>query len=120
MAIILQTKLESVASSQQHYPESMRAGYALFASGIIVGFANLVCGYVEKVTHLHMLITLRSIRCPAVGSILSVSVTVFPLFNFQSKHAAFEIKKQEFCITREYQLKILQCTSNFSFPSIRT
>ncbi|KAL2622420.1 hypothetical protein R1flu_002625 [Riccia fluitans] len=44
VAIILQTKLESVKSSQQHFPESMRAGYALFASGIIVGFANLVCG----------------------------------------------------------------------------
>lgn len=46
VAIILQTKLESVPSSKIHEPESLRAGYAIFASGIIVGFANLVCGYV--------------------------------------------------------------------------
>ncbi|KAG0503180.1 hypothetical protein HPP92_003252 [Vanilla planifolia] len=44
VAIILQTKLESVSSSQIYAPESLRAGYAIFASGIIVGFANLVCG----------------------------------------------------------------------------
>ncbi|MBA0670072.1 hypothetical protein Golax_000744 [Gossypium laxum] len=44
VAIILQTKLESVPSSQIYEPESLRAGYAIFASGIIVGFANLVCG----------------------------------------------------------------------------
>ncbi|CAL5429114.1 unnamed protein product [Camellia sinensis] len=44
VAIILQTKLESVPPSQIHAPESLRAGYAIFASGIIVGFANLVCG----------------------------------------------------------------------------
>lgn len=44
VAIILQTKLESVPSSQLYAPESLRAGYAIFASGIIVGFANLVCG----------------------------------------------------------------------------
>ncbi|KAI3839977.1 hypothetical protein MKX03_020465 [Papaver bracteatum] len=44
VAIILQTKLESVPNSQIHAPESLRAGYAIFASGIIVGFANLVCG----------------------------------------------------------------------------
>ncbi|XP_010678144.1 V-type proton ATPase subunit c''2-like [Beta vulgaris subsp. vulgaris] len=43
-AIILQTKLESVPSSQIYEPESLRAGYAIFASRIIVGFANLVCG----------------------------------------------------------------------------
>ncbi|KAJ6732388.1 V-TYPE PROTON ATPASE 21 KDA PROTEOLIPID SUBUNIT [Salix purpurea] len=29
-------------------PESLRAGYAIFASGIIVGFANLVCGSVSS------------------------------------------------------------------------
>lgn len=46
VAIILQTKLESVPSSQIYAPESLRAGYAIFASGIIVGFANLVCGFV--------------------------------------------------------------------------
>ncbi|GER44148.1 v-type proton ATPase 16 kDa proteolipid subunit [Striga asiatica] len=44
VAIILQTKLESVPSSKMYDPESLRAGYAIFASGIIVGFANLVCG----------------------------------------------------------------------------
>ncbi|KAF3961441.1 hypothetical protein CMV_013946 [Castanea mollissima] len=44
VAIILQTKLESVPQSQIYEPESLRAGYAIFASGIIVGFANLVCG----------------------------------------------------------------------------
>ncbi|KAF3334925.1 V-type proton ATPase subunit c''2-like protein [Carex littledalei] len=44
VAIILQTKLESVPSSQLYAAESLRAGYAIFASGIIVGFANLVCG----------------------------------------------------------------------------
>nr|GLL21204.1 V-type proton ATPase subunit c''1 [Ipomoea trifida] len=43
VAIILQTKLESVPASQIHAPESLTAGYAIFASGIIVGFANLVC-----------------------------------------------------------------------------
>lgn len=45
VAIILQTKLESVSASQIYSPESLRAGYAIFASGIIVGFANLVCGF---------------------------------------------------------------------------
>uniref|UniRef100_A0A2N9I6S0 V-ATPase proteolipid subunit C-like domain-containing protein n=1 Tax=Fagus sylvatica TaxID=28930 RepID=A0A2N9I6S0_FAGSY len=44
VAIILQTKLESVPKAQIYAPESLRAGYAIFASGIIVGFANLVCG----------------------------------------------------------------------------
>uniref|UniRef100_A0A803N7U7 V-ATPase proteolipid subunit C-like domain-containing protein n=1 Tax=Chenopodium quinoa TaxID=63459 RepID=A0A803N7U7_CHEQI len=46
VAIILQTKLESVPSSLIYEPESLRAGYAIFASGLIVGFANLVCGLV--------------------------------------------------------------------------
>ncbi|XP_047159080.1 V-type proton ATPase subunit c''2-like [Vigna umbellata] len=44
VAIILQTKLESVPAANIYYPESLRAGYAIFASGLIVGFANLVCG----------------------------------------------------------------------------
>ncbi|RHN47771.1 putative V-ATPase proteolipid subunit [Medicago truncatula] len=44
VAIILQTKLESVPKSSIYEPESLRAGYAIFASGLIVGFANLVCG----------------------------------------------------------------------------
>ncbi|KAG8085134.1 hypothetical protein GUJ93_ZPchr0010g10050 [Zizania palustris] len=42
VAIILQTKLESVPSAQMYDAESLRAGYAIFASGLIVGFANLV------------------------------------------------------------------------------
>lgn len=46
VAIILQTKLESVPQASIYAAESLRAGYAIFASGIIVGFANLVCGYV--------------------------------------------------------------------------
>ncbi|KAF8080088.1 hypothetical protein N665_0976s0013 [Sinapis alba] len=37
VAIILQTKLESVPTSKMYDAESLR-------SGIIVGFANLVCG----------------------------------------------------------------------------
>lgn len=45
VAIILQTKLETVSPSQIYAPESLRAGYSIFASGIIVGFANLVCGF---------------------------------------------------------------------------
>lgn len=48
VAIILQTKLESVPSTQIYAPESLRAGYAIFASGIIVGFANLVCGFISQ------------------------------------------------------------------------
>lgn len=48
VAIILQTKLESVPSTQIYAPESLRAGYAIFASGIIVGFANLVCGFISR------------------------------------------------------------------------
>ncbi|KAI5393855.1 V-type proton ATPase subunit c''2 [Lathyrus oleraceus] len=44
VAIILQTKLESVPKASIYEPESLRAGYAIFASGLIVGFANLVCG----------------------------------------------------------------------------
>ncbi|XP_061356264.1 V-type proton ATPase subunit c''2-like isoform X1 [Gastrolobium bilobum] len=51
VAIILQTKLESVPPSNIYAPESLRAGYAIFASGIIVGFANLVCGCVFFFTY---------------------------------------------------------------------
>ena len=47
VAIILQTKLESVPASNIYAPESLRVRYAIFASGIIMGFANLVCGYVS-------------------------------------------------------------------------
>ncbi|XP_073391682.1 V-type proton ATPase subunit c''2 [Physcomitrium patens] len=42
VAIILQTKLET--TKEPFHPDSMRAGYSLFASGVIVGFANLLCG----------------------------------------------------------------------------
>ncbi|KAB1204565.1 V-type proton ATPase subunit c'' [Morella rubra] len=38
--LFCKTKLESVPSSQLYAPESLRAGYAIFASGL-VGFANL-------------------------------------------------------------------------------
>lgn len=54
VAIILQTKLESVPKSQIYDPESLRAGYAIFASGIIVGFANLVCGCVFFLTYISL------------------------------------------------------------------
>ncbi|CAK9317448.1 unnamed protein product [Citrullus colocynthis] len=49
VAIILQAKLESVSPSQIYAPESLRAGYSIFASGIIVGFANLVCGLCVRI-----------------------------------------------------------------------
>ncbi|RVW11696.1 V-type proton ATPase subunit c''1 [Vitis vinifera] len=48
VAIILQTKLESVPASNIYAPESLRVGYAIFASGIIMGFANLVCGLISS------------------------------------------------------------------------
>lgn len=54
VAIILQTKLESVPASRIYEPESLRAGYAIFASGIIVGFANLVCGLVPSPSLSHL------------------------------------------------------------------
>eukprot|EP00243_Klebsormidium_subtile_P004394 TRINITY_DN18378_c0_g1_i1.p1 TRINITY_DN18378_c0_g1~~TRINITY_DN18378_c0_g1_i1.p1 ORF type:complete len:177 (-),score=21.94 TRINITY_DN18378_c0_g1_i1:207-737(-) len=45
VAIILQTKLESVKMVDNRWtPDALRAGYSIFASGLIVGFANLVCG----------------------------------------------------------------------------
>ncbi|CAI5530948.1 unnamed protein product [Closterium sp. Naga37s-1] len=44
VAIILQTKLESVSKARLHSPEALRSGYAIFNSGIIVGLANLFCG----------------------------------------------------------------------------
>nr|GMC73352.1 V-type proton ATPase subunit C''1 [Ipomoea batatas] len=52
VAIILQTNLESVLASQIHAPESLTAGYAIFASGIIVGFANLVCRFLTSTDRL--------------------------------------------------------------------
>ncbi|GBG88946.1 hypothetical protein CBR_g48556 [Chara braunii] len=46
VAIILQTKLEPSPRGPdgRYTPQAMRAGYSLFASGLIVGLANLVCG----------------------------------------------------------------------------
>lgn len=61
VAIILQTKLESVPASKIYAPESLRAGYSIFASGIIVGFANLVCGFVPSITNLVLNIQIHSL-----------------------------------------------------------
>eukprot|EP00245_Coleochaete_scutata_P007443 TRINITY_DN22856_c0_g1_i1.p1 TRINITY_DN22856_c0_g1~~TRINITY_DN22856_c0_g1_i1.p1 ORF type:complete len:177 (+),score=31.24 TRINITY_DN22856_c0_g1_i1:120-650(+) len=45
VAIILQTKLEWVKMVDGKYTAAaMRSGYSLFWSGMIVGFANLLCG----------------------------------------------------------------------------
>ncbi|CAJ1972112.1 unnamed protein product [Sphenostylis stenocarpa] len=56
VAIILQTKLESVPAANIYAPESLRTGYSIFASGLIVGFANLVCGCVFFLTYLIILL----------------------------------------------------------------
>jgi V-type H+-transporting ATPase proteolipid subunit len=64
VAIILQTKLESVPKSQIYTPESLRAGYAIFASGIIVGFANLVCGFKSPVLLIFLLINAQNFFFP--------------------------------------------------------
>jgi len=80
VAIILQTKLESVPATRIYDPESLRAGYAIFASGLIVGFANLVCGCVFFVTYLSYLC--RKFSRSMQGDLFHPVVTylVFPLW----------------------------------------
>lgn len=46
MAIILQGKMNKTEMYDNNYPELVFAGYALFWTGITVGFSNLACGYV--------------------------------------------------------------------------
>jgi len=44
MAIILQGKMNQTEMYDDNYPELVFAGYALFWTGITVGFSNLACG----------------------------------------------------------------------------
>ena len=44
MAIILQGKMNKTEMYDDNYPELVFAGYALFWTGITVGFSNLACG----------------------------------------------------------------------------
>ncbi|KAJ0091043.1 hypothetical protein Patl1_12795 [Pistacia atlantica] len=86
VAIILQTKLESVPASKIYAPESLRAGYAIFASGIIVGFANLVCGFVLFIFCLASFIVCRNNwkQCAlsdAQNSSLFVKIIVIEIFD---------------------------------------
>lgn len=47
MAIILQGKINFVVANEQglYNDEVMYCGYALFWTGVSVGFSNLFCGY---------------------------------------------------------------------------
>jgi V-type H+-transporting ATPase proteolipid subunit len=44
MAIIFTSKLDSVDPENLYSASNMYTGFALFWSGIIVGFTNLICG----------------------------------------------------------------------------
>lgn len=45
VAIIPQTKVERVGMTESRYiGNALRVGFSIFAFGLIVGFANLVCG----------------------------------------------------------------------------
>lgn len=48
MAIILQGKMNQTEMYDNNYPELVFAGYALFWTGITVGFSNLACGYSHR------------------------------------------------------------------------
>lgn len=103
VAIILQTKLESVPPSQLYAPESLRAGYAIFASGIIVGFANLVCGCVPS---------LSLFSKPWSPAKLIISFTYFPLVNLI---LIFFHVVQAVCRNHWKQLCLIWCTELFAF-----
>jgi len=47
MAIILQGKINEYPPVDDKYPDIvMFCGYALFWTGVSVGFSNLLCGYI--------------------------------------------------------------------------
>ncbi|KAL6347830.1 hypothetical protein AAG906_037559 [Vitis piasezkii] len=75
VAIILQTKLESVPASNIYAPESLRVGYAIFASGIIMGFANLVCGSSVRMIFLYVA-TGRSFSISSYTQYFNVDIDV--------------------------------------------
>ena len=66
MAIILQTKIDYVDKSPTTglYPiPAMTAGYAIFASGITTGWANLACGCVQLPLRLRLFLKLLFSSC---------------------------------------------------------
>lgn len=101
VAIILQTKLESVPKSQIYAPESLRAGYAIFASGIIVGFANLVCGFIYPIFNIVQWILLINIH------------NIFLPFSYISCDSFFW--QQVVCGNHWKQLRIVWCSKLHSF-----
>lgn len=82
VAIILQTKLENVPASKIYAPESLRAGYAIFASGIIVGFANLVCGLISLASFLTFVVFLYGVSKKFCGS-CNMMILIWILFLWQ-------------------------------------